>query len=94
MPWVRAMKDLEVRLKKLRADADDCALISKLATNRDKRELSARLAKHLDSLTSEVECSNRCEVWRTVVVIPRAEGWFRRTAEIFEEAATMASGDR
>ena len=51
------MKDLEARLMKLRADAEDCALINKLATNHDKRELFARLAKHLDSLASEVECA-------------------------------------
>jgi hypothetical protein len=40
---------------KLRIDAEDCALISKLATDMQKRELFARLAEHLGVLASEVE---------------------------------------
>ena len=50
-----AMQDMELQLEKLRLDAEDCALISKLATNPKKQELFARLAKHLATLASEVE---------------------------------------
>jgi hypothetical protein len=49
------MQDLMAHLEKLRIDAEDCALISKLATDMQKRELIARLAEHLGALASEVE---------------------------------------
>jgi hypothetical protein len=49
------MEDMRAHLEKLRIDAEDCALISKLATDMQKRELFARLAEHLNRLASEVE---------------------------------------
>jgi hypothetical protein len=49
------MKDMMAHLEKLRIDAEDCVLISKLATDMQKRELFARLAEHLSLLASEVE---------------------------------------
>jgi hypothetical protein len=49
------MKDMQAQLEKLRADAEECALISKLATDKQKRELFARLSEHLKSLALEVE---------------------------------------
>ena len=49
------MEDMTAHLEKLRIDAEDCALISKLATDLQKRELFARLAEHLGVLASEVE---------------------------------------
>ena len=49
------MKDMEVHLEKLLNDAEECALISKLATDMAKRELFARLAEHLKVLAAEVE---------------------------------------
>jgi hypothetical protein len=49
------MKDMEAQLERLRLDAEDCALISRLATDPNKQELFARLAKHLATLASEVE---------------------------------------
>jgi hypothetical protein len=49
------MEDMKAHLEKLRTDAEDCALISKLATDMQKRELFARLAEHLGLLASEVE---------------------------------------
>jgi hypothetical protein len=49
------MEDMTAHLEKLRIDAEDCALISKLATDLKKRELFARLAEHLGLLASEVE---------------------------------------
>lgn len=52
---VGAIKDVEAQLEKLRVDAEDCALISRLATDPNKQELFARLAKHLETLASEVE---------------------------------------
>lgn len=57
LPSVRetTMKDMMAHLEKLRIDAEDCALISKLATDMQKRELFARLAEHLSLLASEVE---------------------------------------
>jgi hypothetical protein len=49
------MEDMTARLEKLRINAEDCALISKLAIDLQKRELFARLAAHLGVLASEVE---------------------------------------
>jgi hypothetical protein len=49
------MKDLEAYLERLRTDAEECALISKLATDKEKRELFAKLSKHLMTLASEVQ---------------------------------------
>jgi len=37
------MKDMQAHLEKLRCDAAECALISKLATDGQKKELFARL---------------------------------------------------
>ena len=50
-----AMRDLEAKLEKLRVDAADCDLISKLATDRAKRELFARLSRQLLAMAAEVE---------------------------------------
>ncbi|MGY4408664.1 hypothetical protein ACVWW4_000400 [Bradyrhizobium sp. LB7.1] len=49
------MKDMQVRLEKLRIDAAECALIRDLATDPRKRELFAKLAEHLTVLALEVE---------------------------------------
>lgn len=49
------MKDMLIHLEKLRTDAAECALIRDLATETTKKELFARLARHLDVLASEVE---------------------------------------
>jgi hypothetical protein len=49
------MKDMQVQLEKLRADAAECALIRDLATDTEKRQLFTRLAAHLDTLADEVE---------------------------------------
>jgi hypothetical protein len=49
------MQDMRAQLEKLRVDAEDCNLISNLVTDVKKRELFARLAKHLMALASEVE---------------------------------------
>jgi hypothetical protein len=49
------MKDMQAHVEKLRQDAVECASISKLATDEQKRELFARLAEHQKVLASEVE---------------------------------------
>jgi hypothetical protein len=49
------MKDMKEHLEKLRTDAEECALISKLATDPRKRDLFARLYQHLIMLATEVE---------------------------------------
>lgn len=49
------MEDMAAHLEKLRIDAEECALISKLAIDVQKRELFARLAEHLGVLASEIE---------------------------------------
>jgi hypothetical protein len=41
------MEDMKAHLEKLRIDAEEYALISKRATDMQKRELFARLAAHL-----------------------------------------------
>jgi hypothetical protein len=49
------MKDLKDHLEKLRTEANDCALIGRLATDPKKRELFARLALHLSHMADEIE---------------------------------------
>lgn len=49
------MQDMVAQLEKLRTDAAECKLISDLATDPAKRELFARIAKHLSVLADEVE---------------------------------------
>ncbi len=51
------MKDLREKLEKLRIDAEDCRLISRLATDRAKRELFARLAEQLSQMAAEIEAA-------------------------------------
>jgi hypothetical protein len=49
------MRDLKTKLEKLRVDAADCDLISKLATDPAKRELFTRLSRRLLAMAAEVE---------------------------------------
>ncbi|UFX43026.1 hypothetical protein HAP47_0027870 [Bradyrhizobium sp. 41S5] len=49
------MKDMQAHLEKLRLEAEECELISKLATNKTKKELFAKLAAHHRTLADEVE---------------------------------------
>jgi hypothetical protein len=49
------MKDYQAHLEKLRQDAAECALVRDLATDKAKREMFDRLARHLDQLADEVE---------------------------------------
>ncbi|SEB99603.1 hypothetical protein [Bradyrhizobium erythrophlei] len=49
------MKDMAAHLEKLRTEAEECELISKLATNAIKKELFAKLAAHHRNLADEVE---------------------------------------
>jgi hypothetical protein len=49
------MKDMREKVEQLRADAEDCALISKLASDKAKREIFTRLAEHLGQLAKDVE---------------------------------------
>jgi hypothetical protein len=48
------MKDLEAKLEKLLADAEDCDLISKLATDVTKRATFRRLAMQTRAMAEEV----------------------------------------
>jgi hypothetical protein len=49
------MQDTQAYLEKLSTVAVDCALISKRATDAQKKELFDRLAEHLAMLASELE---------------------------------------
>ena len=49
------MEDLQARLEKLLIDADDCALIGKLATDVRKRDLFNRLASDLRGMAIDVQ---------------------------------------
>jgi len=51
------MKDLREKLEKLKADAEDCTLISRLATDKAKRDLFARLATQIGQLIAELEAA-------------------------------------
>jgi hypothetical protein len=48
------MKDLQTELEKLLVDAEDCELIARLATDKEKRETFSRLARQLLSMAAEV----------------------------------------
>jgi hypothetical protein len=49
------MKDYQTHLEKLRKDAAECALVRNPATDKAKREMFDRLARHLDELADQVE---------------------------------------
>ena len=49
------MKDYQANLEKLRKDAAECALVRDLATDKAKREMFDRLARHLDQPADKVE---------------------------------------
>jgi heme oxygenase len=49
------MQDLRDQLEKLRAEAEDCTLISRLAADKAKRELFARLAAQIQGMIAELE---------------------------------------
>ena len=49
------MKDYQAHVEKLRKDAAEWALVRDLATDKAKREMFDRLARHLDQLADEVE---------------------------------------
>ena len=49
------MEDLQARLEKLLTDAEDCALIGKLAMEPGKRDLFNRLATDLRRMASDVQ---------------------------------------
>jgi hypothetical protein len=49
------MKDLMERLQKLRDDAEDCELISKLAADQAKRGVFANLAIQLQQAAADIE---------------------------------------
>ena len=49
------MMDYQAHVEKLRKDAAECALVRDLATDKAKREMFDRLARHLDQLADEVE---------------------------------------
>ena len=49
------MQDLRNQLEKIKADADDCVLISELATDATKRETFRRLADQLLQMSREIE---------------------------------------
>jgi hypothetical protein len=49
------MKDMQVHLEKLRMQAAEYEMIRDLATDKTKRELFAKLARHFEALAAEVE---------------------------------------
>jgi len=49
------MKDMQRRLERFRDDAAECAVIAGLAETKEKQELFARLAEHLNMLADQVE---------------------------------------
>ncbi|MBR0696330.1 hypothetical protein [Bradyrhizobium lablabi] len=49
------MQDMQKHLEKLRNEAEECELISKLATNATKKALFAKLAAHHRTLADEIE---------------------------------------
>jgi|SRR5579883_96175 hypothetical protein len=52
---VGAPVKIQLQLNKLRADAAECAVISRLATDAQKRAFFEKLGAHLSDLASEIE---------------------------------------
>ncbi len=52
---VGAPVNIQLKLNKLRADAAECAVISSLATDAQKRAFFEKLGAHLSDLASEIE---------------------------------------
>jgi len=52
---VGAPVNIQLQLSKLRADAAECAVISSLATDAQKRAFFEKLGAHLSDLASEIE---------------------------------------
>ena len=48
------MQDMKAHLEKLQVQMAECEMIAKLATDKAKRELFARLAEHYKALAAEV----------------------------------------
>jgi hypothetical protein len=48
------MKNMQAHLEKLRNEAEECELISKLATHATKKALFAKLAEHHRALVNEM----------------------------------------
>ena len=53
----RSMKDILNRLQKMKDDAEDCALISRLATDPHKRKTFAKLAEDYRAMIVTLETS-------------------------------------
>jgi hypothetical protein len=49
------MEDLKLHLKRLLTEAEECAAISRRATDKQKKELFAKLAVHLERLARDVD---------------------------------------
>jgi hypothetical protein len=49
------MQDMKAQLENLQVQIADCEMIAKLATDRAKRELFGRLARHYRQLAAELE---------------------------------------
>ncbi len=49
------MQDIRQRLEKLRTDAEECQLISRLATNQAKREAFEALAEKYHRMAKDLE---------------------------------------
>jgi hypothetical protein len=49
------MQDMRTHLEKLRVQVAECELISRLATDKKKKELFARLAEHHKTLAAAIE---------------------------------------
>lgn len=88
------MRDVQTYLEKLQRDAIDCALISKRATDPQKKALFDRLADHLAILASELERAIDTNALSVPVghATDRARG--DRVCELSESAASNRAGRR
>jgi hypothetical protein len=49
------MESMEIQLERLRTEAEDCDILSHMASDAKKRELFKRLAKDLRRLAADIE---------------------------------------
>jgi SepF-like predicted cell division protein (DUF552 family) len=59
------MKDLQAELEKLLVDAEDCELIARLATDKEKRETFSRIAKQLRNMAAEIRADVAARLAKT-----------------------------
>jgi len=79
-----ALKDMQAHLEKLRSQIVECELIRDLATNKEKRALFDRIARHHRELAAQIEFAIRRGMHPT-----RSPGLRRKSRPAKSEPSTL-----